>query len=187
LTCQRARPLRKIGSSLNNVIKPITPQAPLVSIRGNQAPIARRENSTQFSNSSSRNGLGYSQPRVNYRPLLPTPNMRSSTSYNQRPSIQNNQRRNFSNYDQKPSQYQYNNYQRRDNPYPNQNFFRPQGYHNRRPSYQIQNDYQNNPWSAFSKFGIEKLCVLLQDPRIFNLGTLNANQNGPKKRWVPKA
>jgi hypothetical protein len=113
--------------------------------------------------------------------------MRSSTSFNQRPSFQNNQRRNFSNYGKKSSQYQYNNYQRRNNSYSNQNLFRPQAYHNYRPSYQIQNDYQNNPWSAFSKFGIEKLCVLLQDPRIFNLGTLNANQNGPKKQWVPKA
>lgn len=89
---QRARPLRKIGPSSNNVIKPITPQAPLESTRGNQAPIAKRENPKQFSNSSSRNGLGYSQPRVDNRPFLPRPNMRSSTSYNQRPTSQNNQR-----------------------------------------------------------------------------------------------
>jgi hypothetical protein len=113
--------------------------------------------------------------------------MRSSTSYNQRPTFQNNQRRNFFNYGQRSSQYQQDNYQRRDNFYSNQNFFRPQAYHNYRPSYQTQNDYQNNPWSAFSKYGIGKLCVLLQDPRMFNLGTLNANQNGPKKQWVAKA
>ena len=43
---QRAMPLGKIGSSSNNVTKPITPKAPLVSTQGNQDPIARRENPT---------------------------------------------------------------------------------------------------------------------------------------------
>lgn len=177
---QRARTLREIGSSSNNVFKPITPQAPFANTRGNQAPIARRQNPKQFYNPSSRNVLGYTQPRVNHRPILPTPNVRP-LSYNQRSSFQYNQsfpRRNFYNYNQRSSQYQPNNYQRRDNFYPNQSFFRP--------IYQTQSDYQNNPWSAFSKIGIEKLCILLQDPRMFNLGTLNANQNGPKKQWVPK-
>jgi hypothetical protein len=42
---QRARPLRKIGSPLNDNIKPISPQAPLVITRGNQAPIAKKRKS----------------------------------------------------------------------------------------------------------------------------------------------
>ena len=177
-TCQqRARPLRKIGESWKTFVIPITPQAPFVNTRGNQAPIARRENPKQHYNLGSRNGLGYTQPQVNNRSLLSTSNVRSLTSHNQRSSFQNNQsnpRRNFYN-NKRSSQYQYHNYQRRDNSYSNQSFFRPQTYQNYRPCFQNQNNFQNNPWSAFSSFGIEKLCVLLQDPRMFNLGMLNAN------------
>ena len=183
-TRQRASPLREIGESYKTFIKPITPQAPLANTRGNQVSGTMRENPKQLYKSGYHNGLGYIQPRVNTRPLLPTPNMRLTNPYNQRSSLQNYQRRNFY---QRTSHYQSNNYQRRDNSYPNQTFFRPQGYNNYRSSYQSQNNFQNNPWSAFSSFGIEKLCVLLQDPRMFNLGTLNANQNGPKKQWVPRA
>jgi hypothetical protein len=185
---QRARTLRKIGKPSKTFVKPITPQAPFVNTRGNQVPIVRRENPKQHYNLGSRNGLGYTQPRVNNRPLLSTPNVRPLTSHNQRSSFQNNQsnsRRNFY-INKRLSQYQYHNYQRRDNSYSNQSFFRPQTYESYRPIFQSHNNFQNNPWSAFSRFGIKKLCVLLQDPRMSNLGTLNANLNGPKKQWVPK-
>ena len=183
---ERARPLRNFGNLSNNINKPTTPQAPFSNTQGNQATIKRMGNPKQSFNSGFRNGLGYTQPRVYNKPILPTPNMRPSTSYNQRPSFHNNQRRNSYN-SQKFSQYQRNNYQRRYNSYSNQTFFRPQDRPSYRTSYQNQNSFQNNPWSAFSNFGIEKLCMFLQDPRMFDLGSLKANQYGPKKQWVPKA
>ena len=55
-----------------------------------------------------------------------------------------------------------------------------------RPRFQNYNSFQNNPWSTLSNFGIRQLCILLQDPRMFNLGFLCTNHVGPIKQWGPK-
>ena len=134
---ERARPLRNFENLSNVAYKPNTPQTPFANTRGNQVPIKRIENPKQSFNSGFRNGLGYTQPRVYNKPILPTPNTKPSTSYNKRSSFHNNQRHN-SYYNQHSPQYQRNNYQRRNNSYSNQTFFRPQGYNYYKPSYQNQ-------------------------------------------------
>ena len=55
------------------------------------------------------------------------------------------------------------------------------------PSFQNKTNFQNNSYFTLSRYGIEQLYILLQDPRVFNLGFLCANHGGPKKQWVPKA
>ena len=158
--------------------------APFVNTKGTQTPITRNETPKQFYNPVSCNGLGYTQARVDHKPILPTPNMKPS--YNQRHSFQNNQsssRRNF--YNQRSSHRQYNSYQRRENSYPNQRFFRPHNHQNIGPRSQNQSNFSNNPWSMFSSYGLETLSVLLHDPRMFNLGVSYANNNGPNNHWGP--
>ncbi|GKD70254.1 hypothetical protein Tco_1324344 [Tanacetum coccineum] len=84
--------------SSNSFLKPVVPQTHFVNTRGPQAPIRRLETRHQGYHSGSHNGIGYTRPRVDPRPLLPIPNMRPSNSYNRRPYFQNNhssERRNF--------------------------------------------------------------------------------------------
>ncbi|GJW03312.1 hypothetical protein Tco_1562168 [Tanacetum coccineum] len=74
----------------NNFVKPIAPQTPFVNTRGTQAPNKRVETKYLGHHSDLHNRLGYSRPRVNPRPILPTPHMRPSNSYARRPCFQNN-------------------------------------------------------------------------------------------------
>ena len=165
--------------------KTIVPQTPFANTRGTQTPITRSETPKQFHNPVSRNGLGYKQDQVDHKPILPTPN--TKPSYSRRNSYHNNRsssRRNF--YKNKtPSHHEYNSYQRRENSYPNQRFFRPHNHQNFGPRFQNQSNSFNNSWSMFSNYGLETLSVLLQDPRMFNLEMFCANNNGPNNHWGP--
>ncbi|GJV17865.1 protein CHUP1, chloroplastic [Tanacetum coccineum] len=70
---------REIAST--SFVKPVIPQTHFANTRGPQAPIRRVESIHQGHHSSSHNRLIYTRPRVNSRPLLPTPHMRPSNSY----------------------------------------------------------------------------------------------------------
>ncbi|GJS11451.1 protein CHUP1, chloroplastic [Tanacetum coccineum] len=68
-------------------VKPVVSQTHFTNTRGPQAPIRRVQTKHQGHHSGSHSGLGYTQPRVDHIPLLPTPHMRPSNSYARRPSF----------------------------------------------------------------------------------------------------
>ena len=81
-------------------------------------------------------------------------------------------------YHSKTSTKRKNSFQRRDNSYQNN-------------AYQKTNNSnfscQDTPWKIFSEFGLKILCNLLQDPRMYNMGMVYANLNGPIRKWGPRA
>ncbi|GKB57351.1 hypothetical protein Tco_0913537, partial [Tanacetum coccineum] len=68
-------------NSSTSFVKSNVPQSPFVNTRGSQAPIKRVQTNHQGYYSNSHNELRYTLPRVEPRPLLPTPHMRPSNSY----------------------------------------------------------------------------------------------------------
>jgi hypothetical protein len=173
----QSKPIMFVKESVHVKSKSIIPQTHFSNTRGTQEPIANHETIKQFYKPVSSNGFGYTITRVDQRPLLPKPNLHKRPLFQKRKCSFNNR---------SSSHHQpYNSSQRSDNSYPNQKYFRPNIYQNIRPRFQHQSNFQNNHWSIFSRYGLETLSVLLQEPRMFNLVMLYTNHNGPNKHWGP--
>ncbi|GJW58700.1 hypothetical protein Tco_0105431 [Tanacetum coccineum] len=134
-------------------VKLVVPQTHFANTQGLQAPIRRVEITHQDTLGALTVDLDYTLASDDPRPLFPTPHMRPSNSYARRPSFQNNHssRGRYFYQNQSSSHHQPRTSQREENSYQNQRLKTPWSVG---PNLQNSYDFQNNPWSAFSR------CVL---------------------------